>query len=212
MILKEISVRTLPKNEFQKRFNSETWCIREMYWRKLGKFTTEKIEKVVMILGENRPYKKYGSVLSIYKSFNFETYFNSNELDRKKIVLELIHNEMTILFQKDNVNKNKLIEAYNYCLGKNLDNKWLFKEKHYQSPKDKYYGSIECEWNLNNFKATGIISDLEKNEIYRAELLEVEPYEGDFIYWSRCGWDGDTFYLESKDKKKWNVIIPEVIQ
>lgn len=206
MKLRELSVQTIQNHVYQKKFNCETWCIVEMYWNQIKNLKTNKLAKVVVFLGDNREPQIFGNVYSSYKSFDFEIYFGLPELDRKRIVLDVIHNELLNIASKEDISMSELNNAYNYCLENNLENRWLFKDKYFLSTDGQYYGAIECLWELNRFEAIGIILDHNKKVINKKIMVKIEPYLGDFIYWAKCGWNENEFYLQSKQGEKWGIL------
>ena len=205
MKIREFSVRTIYNHEYQKAFNSSTWCIREMYWYGLRKFKEAPYAKVVVTLGEEKPIEVHGKVYNAYKPFDFEKYFALEDAKKKKVILDILHTELMYIFNEEGLDTSILIQSYNSCIQRSLLNKWLLKEKYFSSKDRKYKGAVECVWELDSFVATGIILDQKKQELARKVLVEVEPYMGDFIYWAKCGWEADSFYLESKKGERWKI-------
>lgn len=207
MKIRELSIQTIPKHKNQKAFNSGCWCIKEMYWYQLRKLSTKDIAKLVVILGEDKPTKRFKNILSIYREFDFDNYFKKKEYEKKKIVLQILHSELSAIADEQGIDRKILNHAFQYCVDHNFENKWLFKNKCFKSPNNKYYGAVECDWKIDKFTATGIILDKKKNELWRERLIETEPYFGDFIYYCKCGWDDNVFFLQSKEKDRWQIFL-----
>jgi hypothetical protein len=185
------------ENDFQKRFNCTTWCIREMYWYQMKDLVSNDIAKFVVIVGEKKPHDQIGDLFCCFCPFDFDKYFSLNDFDRKKVILDILHSELLEIADEHEIDKACLKTAYEYCLANNLENRWQLKDKYFRSPDRQNYGSVECHWKSDVFRAYGVISDKKKNEIFRELLFEVEAFWGAFIYCCKCGWDGDIFYLES---------------
>jgi len=213
--INELSVHSGFGNKPQKKFNTETWCTVEMYWMQIRNLTSKNFRKFVISLGEERPKEKFGKFYTCYQPFDFENYFKQDIWHRKKTILDLIHFKMMELSEEEEIDSKKLEEAYQTCLDKNLENTFLFKNKYFRSPDRKHYGGIECVWELDSFKAIGLVLDKNKQEIKRQELLEHLPHFGDFIYGAKCFWEQDKFCLASNSffendkivKKKWSITV-----
>jgi len=205
-----MSIQTISGFKDQKRFNSSAWCIAEMYWYNLKSYKKSPYAKVVLILGVNRLTEKFSNVYIAYKEFDFDKYFSMSEIEKKKVLLNLMHLEMYLIFKEERLDCAILENAYNNCINRKLENKWLLKDKYFISKNRKYKGGIECLWGMSSFSASAVIFDLDNNESLREILVQTEPYLGDFIYWSKCGWRENKFYLEeSKSGRYWEVIIDE---
>ena len=184
-----------------------------MYWCQLKDLKTKNIAKIVLILGDDKPQRKFGNIRSIYRSFDFEKYFKAQNYERMRIILNLLHKELLALCDEQELNKEKIESAYKYCIDNHLEHKWLFKDRYFRSLDSKHYGAMECYWGTDKFTVTGIIFDKKKNEKFRQLLVEKKPYLGDFIYYSTCGWDDDKFFLQSKENERWEIssmAIPDV--
>jgi hypothetical protein len=198
MKLRELAVATtFLKQADSKCFNTTVWCIQEMYWYQLRGITTKDVEKIGIKLGEDKPYRLISKILWRHHPFNFDKYFSLNDFDRKKVILDTLHSELLEIADEHEIDKARLKAAYEYCLANNLENRWQLKDKYFRSPDRQHYGSVECHWQSDVFRAYGVISDKKKKETFRKLLFEVEAFWGEFIYCCKCGWDGDIFYLES---------------
>lgn len=206
MYFREFSVGTNYKLEFGKKFNLETWCICEMFWYQLRKMKTKSLMKLALRLSDvpTLSYiETYGNVYSENLFFDFEDYFNKNSEDKKKIILDIIYYKLLELAPEQELDLIK--SAYNYCIINNYKNIWLLRDKYVKSKKLNLYGAIECNWDIDFFKATAIICDKNKNIIKKQEILKIEPHMGDFVYYCKMEWDDNIFKLKSSDQT-WQVV------
>ena len=199
MRLNELCVATsaLPQEE-RRNFNCTTWCVQEMYWYQLGKLTTKDLRKFGVGLGVEKPERQAGSILWRYRAFDFHRYFQLNEYERKKVILDILHEEIMAIADEHEIDKEKLVNAYNRCIDKNIEHKWLFKGKYFRSPCRTYYGSVECYLGAGSAKCIWCCFRQEKkNELRRVKFFEVEAFLGYLIYYCKCGWAGGDFFLRS---------------
>ena len=216
MILRQIAVHA--PHGYEKQFNTNTYCIVEMYWfhwYKSIKKHNEKAMKVnISLVISKKEFEHDTNLGGFYKRyilFNPQKYFSLSPYEKKKMLLDITHNTMMKISDKIGVDKKGLIAAYKYCLEKKLQNKWLFKDKYYKSPDKKYYAGIECNWTLNKFELTGILLDNNKKEILRKKITTKPAYKGEFIYYTKCYWKNNKFIIESQNdfysdligEKKW---------
>ncbi|WP_345951643.1 hypothetical protein ABDD95_09460 [Mucilaginibacter sp. PAMB04274] len=111
---------------------------------------------------------------------------------------------MLLLADVNDWEKQPLINAFDSCIRLNLEYKFTLKSL--MSPSKDLLGYIQCYWDIERFMATGIIKR-KNGEIIKQELLvNVEAYNGEFIYYAKCRWtDNYTFTLYMKDGNEWSV-------
>lgn len=218
MKLREIAIHTTYKHPLSV-FNAQTWCVREQYWSYLKNYDTGQFAKVVVRVDNNPSLKKDdftlqntdSNVVVISKYFDISAFLTLNDINKKKALLELLHASMLCLAQQYNWYKEPLVDAYEKCKHANLEYRFKVKDKEYKSPDKKFIGCVECYWDLEHFTATGIIKGKDSNIVKEEVLMDIVPYNGEFIYYSNCKWDDPyTFSLYSKDKQKWSVKILSV--
>jgi len=93
-----------------------------------------------------------------------------------------------------------------------LEYKWLINNKYISSPDRLHYAGFFCNWDIDKFQVFGIILDKNKNEIKNKEIINVKPYEGEFIYYVKTKWeDNNTFILYDKLDGKWSINVEDRI-
>jgi len=214
-MLVDLSFSTTKKFPFH--FKGQTWSIQRLYLTCLGKYNTNAIKKVVIEFTLSKDAENnieyLLDVIRIKKTFDFEKYFLlSEKYEKKKMLLEALHESMTVVANHEGWSVEPLKDAYNCCLAKNLEHTWLRKDKYFLSPNRKYYGGVFCNWDIDKFEAFAVFLNKQKEEISRIKLFEREPWDVDPM--GKMGWDKGTgeFYLYSKDEKtKWKAAIPHYL-
>ena len=193
----------------RKQFNSESWCISDLYFKCLGKYISGVFRKIVVKVVDEGSHTKdvedLVDVIVIYSTLDFDRYFKLvDKYLKKKTLLNILHRAFMELATYNGWNIDSLLDAYNCCLGKNLNNEWLRENRYFLSNDRKYYGGVYCNWDVDKFEAFAIFLNKQKEQIRKIKLYEKEPWDVDPM--GRMGWDKDTgmFYLLSKDgKQKW---------
>lgn len=142
------------------------------------------------------------------KKFDFQKYQQSSIYERKKMVLDVLLEGVLTVADINGLDRKPLLVAYDCCMHRGLEYKYLLKDKYYLSPNRKQYAGVWCTWNIDKFEAYVIIFDKNKREIERIKLME-SPY-WDLEPMGKAGWDKDTgeFFLFSKDQShKWTAAL-----
>ncbi|MBD1367038.1 hypothetical protein IDJ77_24720 [Mucilaginibacter sp. ZT4R22] len=201
-------------------FNRETWCIKELYWSYLKPFDTGVFCKIVLEVNDDISLKYHGfkeivncvDVVRVEVYFDLDNYFSLSNAAKKVTLIEMLHKCMLFLCERYEWDKEAAIQAYELCLENNLEYRFKLKNKTYRSPQRNWYGAIYCDWDLNYFKATARIEDKNGELMKEQELLNIEPYFGEFIYYANCKWDDAyTFSLYSKTGKKWSIQLMSLV-
>jgi hypothetical protein len=212
MILTQIRLSSEHGTEYQKSFNGESWCISELYWSfvKDNKYETGKIRQCRIELSED--WKDDLTVIDTTVSrdfklnFNFKKYFQLDKLAKKKMQLDVLHQGMLEIANKEGWETDTLSKAYDYCTENNLEYKFFVKNKFISSPDKKYKIGFFCNWDIDKFEVFWVLFDKTKKEIKRNLLIEKEPHWGEFIYYVNWKWlDNQTVLLEDKYKYGKNI-------
>jgi hypothetical protein len=98
------------------------------------------------------------------------------------------------------------------CLNSGIEYKFKVKDKDFKSPTKEFIGHVACYWDIDKFTATGVIIRRDGLLLKQEVLMEIEPYNGEFIYYSTCKWDDAyTFSLYSKEGNKWSVGVLSLV-
>jgi hypothetical protein len=227
MILRQIElIKPENDNKFNLPFRLLSFSTIEMFWFKLYmlKVKTKNINKLIIYTDKTKNYNINGIKEFTYP-FDFKNFDNSSRNDKKKLILDTVHNVLLSIADEQDIDKDKLQEAYKYCIDNNLENKWTLGGKAKSSPSKNYYGAVECLWEMEFMQATAIIYDSNKNEKFRKQLfnLNFEKPTGNpnYIYQYKPEWEvdeknkeflvfdiGNIFMKEQVIEKKW-IIDPE---
>ncbi len=216
MKLTQIDLRLPYKHKYGKVFSPETWCIPGLYWSQLKEYSypTGNIQKINILLSDNwdneldKPMVVTG-FKECHLTFDFDTYFSLGKFDRKKMLLEAVHNGMMQIAEKEKWETDTLLDAYNKCLEKNLEYQFdVGKLK--SSPNRKHKIGFWCNWDIDIFELYWVLYDKKDNELKRKKLIDKPPYEGEFIYYAKWKWlDNSIVLLEDKYGKneKWEIRV-----
>jgi hypothetical protein len=211
MQLREISVGPRSKSKVHFEGLGIIQIITELYLSCLKKYDSGEFCKIIIEIGEQveeNGIDRMLNVVAVKKQFDFEKYHRSNIYERKKMVLDVLQEGVLTLAEIDSLDRKPLLVAYDCCMQKGLEYKYLLKDKYYLSPNRKLYAGVWCNWNIDKFEAYVIIFDKNKKEIERIKLME-SPY-WDLEPMGNAGWDKKTgeFYLFSKDHShKWTAAL-----
>lgn len=198
-----IDLRSVFNHKFQRDFNIQSYCISQMYWSFLRLYNTKSIKKCDIILNDNWGddiYKTDNIVgfKAINMPFDFDKFFKLGKQEKKQMQLEVLHQGMMKIAEKEGWETDPLLDAYNGCLKKKLDYQFLVNDALKSSPDRKYKIGFWCNWDLDLFELYWILFDKKGNELKRNLLLEKEPYRGEFVNYLSWKWeDNETIILES---------------
>ena len=214
MSLSQIDLRAEYNHGYSLEFNQQSWSIAELYWSCIRKYNTEKVKKCIIRVSDGwkdklYQYTNWADTKGINLPFSFDKYFSKEGDNRKKIQLEIIHDGMLRIAEKEGWEKEPLIDAYNKCL--EVDLLYQFDVgKLKSSPNRKHKIGFWCNWDIDVFEVFWVLYDKKGEEIHRGKFITKEPYEGEFIYYVKYKWlDNDTVLLEDKykygNKETWTI-------
>jgi hypothetical protein len=196
-----------------KPFNLTTKCICHLYLSGIGKYSSgvfkKAIVRVVREETDNNVIEDMIDVILVYKTFDFEHFFQlEDRYAKKKILLDVLHDGLMTMAKHEGWVTDPLLNAYNSCLERKLEDKWLRAGKYFLSPDKKYFAGVFCNWDIDKFEAIAIFFNKHKEEIERVKLFEKEPHDVEPM--GKTGWDKLTgeFYLFSKDERQKWVAFP----
>ena len=214
MGLREVDLRIRYNHIHTKKFNSEGWAVAELYYSFIKDLEVGKVQKCTINVSDDwgnelNDYTNWPDYRGINILFDFDTYFSLGKFDRKKMLLEAVHNGMMQIAEKEDWETDTLLDAYNKCLEKNLEYQFdVGKLK--SSPNRKYKIGFWCNWDIDIFELYWVLYDKKGNELKRKKLIDKPPYEGEFIYYAKWKWlDNNRVLLEDKYKygknEKWEI-------
>jgi len=155
--------------------------------------------------------EKRMDVAFIHRRFDFEKWFNASKNEKKKLIIEEMHNAMLLLAEHFAWEKQPLINAFEYCESKNFETFW--HPKHFKAkiaPNKKYKAAIFVEYDLDEFRFFASVYNLQNIEIQRLPLYTVsfqngflkEMNEINSILKGKIAWQNNDFVLFDKNAKE----------
>lgn len=219
MKLKEIALNTVYKHPLS-LINRQAWCAKEHYWSYLKKYDTGSYQKVIVQVDDNLTLTDCTinnnitarDVVRINRYLDLTAFLKLDNFKKKETLLKLLHTSMLYLAECYSWEKVSLNNANELCINDGLEYRFKVKGKNFRSPTKDFIGYVECYWDIDCFKATGIIIRKDGRLLKSQIFMEIEPYNGEFIYYSNCKWDDAyTFSLYSKEGKKWSIAILSIV-
>ena len=221
MSLNQVDLRTKYNHRFERQFNIESWCIAELYWRKLKDYDTGNVKKCTIYVSDDWGDKEYyytnwSDSKCMNVPFKFDKYFASDNYGKKKMQLDAIHDGMIKIVEKEGWDINPLLDSYNKCLEDKLEYKfYIGKPK--SSPNRKYKFNFWCNWDIDIFEVYWVLQDNKGKEIRREKFIEKEPYLGQFIYYTKFKWINKfTILFEDNykygNREKWKINLSHIIK
>lgn len=218
MILTQIDLRTTFNSTYTEKFSPESWAVSEMYWSFLKDYDTPSIKKINIYLSDDwensltKPMQVKG-FKEAFIDFDFIKYFSLDKFERKKMQLEAIHKGMMEVAELEKWEKLPLVEAYNACLGNNLEYHF-FLGKPKLSPDKKPKLNFWCNWDIDIFEAYWVLYDSKDNEVKRKKFIEKSLGNGEFIYYTKWKWqDNNKVHFVDNYKygnqEQWQLLISE---
>ena len=204
-MLNQITLACYTQGHKNQSINSEAWSIPELYCSFLKGLDTGKVVKANINVRDEWGdlldyYENYGDVITIRNHFDFDAYTGLNNLAKKQMQLEAIHNGMMQIAEKEGWDTDPLLDAYNQCLDKNLEYQFNVGNPK-SSPNRKYKIGFWCNWDLDVFELYWVLLDRQNGELKRKKLITKPPYEGEFVYYVKWKWVSETaVVLEDKYK------------
>ena len=174
-------------------------CIPNMYLWHLSRLATKTFDVLYIELVDKKKPDIRARSYTTHLLFDLKAYLKLATYEKKKKVLDIVHNSLMTLSAQEDINQQQLINAYNKCLARNLEHRFLFRgNKHLRSPNHQYFGNVVCFWDVDIFIATAIIYNRQGEEIMRKIIgIEDSGWAG-FIYYTKLKWENGYFCLRGK--------------
>jgi hypothetical protein len=213
MKLVDISIGTHRKSNLLSGYGGTVWSITSLYLYCLEKYETKAYRKVaIYLINDNNEDNKIESLLNvlvIHKFFNFESFKIADKFQQKKMMLDVMQKSLIVVAENEGWEIQPLKNAYQCCIEKKLEHKWLREGRYILSPDRKYYAGIFCNWDSDIFEVFAVFLNKEKREIKREKLYESDPAFVEPM--GKMMWDKESsskFILFSKDgKQRWEAKI-----
>lgn len=215
MFLKDLAITALPNSKYSfSGFNVQTVCMEDMYLRNLLPYKNNFISKLnILLVGEDDrdTFKEssfqYGefsqniSIGEIFTVFDFNSYYASNEHDKKLKILNKIQEGFLIFAKQKDVSMAPFNDAYEKCLVQNLINRSLYKEA--TSRNNNLTVRVFIEMDLNLLQVVGVFYDNTEHIISEKLFFSREPEAMYSYYLGNVKWINEnevTLFGRSKDE------------
>jgi hypothetical protein len=197
-----------------REFNLSTHCVTVLYLGCLGALETGSVGKVLVTAVPNADEERELEALAVlqtWRRFDFPAYWASTEKERKRMILNFVHDELLRLAIQRGWDEGALTTAYDCALAKDLRNLQLWPVRPVASPGKHARAQVEFEFGTENIEGSAIFTDRRGEELARKPLFQLPP--GDFHLAHALGklaWEDDrTVVLTSRLKdQKWRARLP----
>ncbi len=169
----------------KKKFNRGANTVSSLFDRCLSKHYNGLTKLRISLIDKNDYYtfsepSKMSPIYHVAKTFDFDNYFAQNKLEGRKIILETMYDSITDMCQKLSLDLNPFTKAYKKVKELNYINKFMFKKLTF-SQNRKHKAGIEIETNEDAATISALITDKDRKQIQKVELLKTLPHDM-FIY------------------------------
>jgi hypothetical protein len=201
MFLRDLSIETPKRSKIAFDLSEIVPGITQLYLSCLGKrFDSGQFFKVIVEVGGSGDLsiEKIADVVLINERFDFVKYGVQDIPGKRKMVIDVLQSGLLAISNAEGWESSRLIDAYGCCLSRNLEYRFIWKDKYWRSPNKEIYAAVYCCYEVEQFEAYVIFFDSKKNEISRRKLMEsppwsVEPF--DRAIWSE---DSSQFFVYPK--------------
>lgn len=202
-MLKDIVVSTEIGEFSKKGFNWETNCVCSLVLFLLGgKFDAGEISKVIVDAGvESGQAERLSNVLKLDVKFDFERYWSSGPVEKKKIILKLVVDSFSYLSELNGWDLSPLLSVCQSIKDSDL----LFCREvstYKSSPNRKLKACLAYQHDLDAITIFSRVLSSEGVFVCDVEFCKVKPHDWFLMpYLGRLKWKGsDRIILMPKDK------------
>lgn len=166
-------------------FNKYSTFAEILYYSNLSKIKLDGIRKIVVELLDKDLYdvvdfSRIGKqpILTIQKSFDFSSFFKNNSLDKKKILIEELHNALQKLSSELKWDETPFNQAYENIIKANFESRVLLGK--FKSNKSKTQAGIIVDQDIDKAVISVSFKDAKQNDLKKVEILKTLPQP--FIY------------------------------
>jgi hypothetical protein len=180
-------------------------CVCDMFVGELSnKLKTIKVHAfIIYITNDNEDHLNYshtGGFLSLYYFLEKGIAANTTDFEKKKIILDIIYNSLAYLASRENWNADLVLDTYNTCLNKGINNEWWYRGKIVAAPNRKHYVGVYNIYDIRRFESYLVLFDQDKKELIR-HLIYRDKFDGFVI--NKVSWRNDkSFFITFSTRQK----------
>jgi hypothetical protein len=189
----------------RQRLSMESRCILANFERHLSKYDNlQGIKKLNVEIVKNglqaKPVILLGC-LQIQISFNLKSYFNAENLDKKKMILEMLWQGILIAVKTFKWDISPFQDAKDAVIDSNYTYHWTWKRPKL-NPSKQYKAEIFCEHEIDYFRISLVIRTDTGDIIRNIHLIDEKPSEFIFVkYFGILEWKSENeISFVSRDK------------
>ncbi len=207
MGLHEIDLRAFHGFGKAKEFNEQTWCVSELFWSFLKQYKVNNVKKCVIIVTDDYQKKlevpeSFGAIRSVKIELDLNRYFESNDYERRKKLLEVTFQGMRQIAIREGWELEPLEQAYESCIRNDIKYHFFLRDKLKSSLDRKNKIGIWCEWDIDTFKLFWVLLDKNNVELNRENFFySSEPSQGEFAYYLNWQWIDNRTVLVKNEKR-----------
>ncbi|MBM7661666.1 hypothetical protein JOC85_002469 [Bacillus mesophilus] len=201
------------KNWKEKRMKlrDEMRCIASLYenFFKKTKFKNDKCWKIT-VQGVKEIYnsdiKTVGEVTEVQVIFDISSYFQLEEYEKKKLILEALKKGIDLVVEKEQWDKNLFDQPYQEIINIDYINNYVWQSK--TSPSRKFIAEVFCEHKINTFDISLNIKTRSGEEIKSVKVISERPNEWSFVsHLGSLKWISkeEVALINVKETKQWTV-------
>jgi len=219
---KEEAIRLDYENNWKETrimFRDQVRCIAGLYLNLLGKFSTEKTNKIMIscitdLETVNVGPKTMEGFTEVFVLLDLNCYWKFSNLEKKKVILEKINEGILLIANEFSWDISAFNQVTKEIIERDYVNEFSLKQK--SSPDRKHKAEIFCQHEIDFINISMIIRERKSNEIIKNELLfKDRPHELSFVQkLGELKWISNseiTLTHKYKLRKKWTVKMDEKI-
>jgi hypothetical protein len=173
------------------KFRLQARFILSLFERLLGGFKNDQCSRIIIncvpvITKEPRHFDGY---YYVQVSYDINNFFQLDDLDKKKKILELIQIGLTEIINKERWDRSLFDRVFNQIIDGNYINQWVWK-KQKSSPGRQYIAKVLCDHKMYSCDIKVMITDKEGNVLKEKTVVTAKPDE-----WAYAKYFGDLKWL-----------------
>lgn len=178
MILLDLTMCAVDEYERSRAFNGEANCVCSHYLRHVGRFQNNKMRKLLIEVDHHDFLLKQIDldIWMIQTSFPFEVYWKQSDTDRKRMILDALHDAILKVASTFNWKPAVFKNAYDVVLREKLVNEFhVGKPK--ASPNRQFRAQVRCAFDLDGIRLFLDISDKSGGTVSSRFIRKTLPHE-----------------------------------
>ncbi|MFC7370343.1 hypothetical protein ACFQPF_01445 [Fictibacillus iocasae] len=193
------------------KFRDEIRCMADLYLQQIGKFQTQETKKIIVncVESDNDEVGNLDGFTEVEAEFDYEHYAACCKDEKKKIIVETLHNGLLKAGKFYKWDLTILMQAYRSVVEKKHKNEYVWKQK--SSPSRAYRAEVFCRHDLDTYTITINVLDRKTEEWVKSEKL-ISEIPNEFAFAQHLGslkWLSNTeVCLVNQNKtKQWIVSV-----